>query len=155
MRRFVWDLHFPPPPGLPRTYPIAAIYKDTPSEPLGPFVLPGKYTVKLTVDGKSYVQSLTVKMDPRVKTPAAGLRALTINGGGGFDVALQPHQPDGVDLSLESIERSRADANSALVNTLYALRLGRMPSAAEEAAWMAIMQQQGRAAVRYARTAQI
>ena len=29
--------------------------------------------MKLTVDGKSYVQPLTVKMDPRVKTPAAAL----------------------------------------------------------------------------------
>jgi photosystem II stability/assembly factor-like uncharacterized protein len=72
--RFVWDLHYPPPPGLPRSYPISAIYKDTQSEPLGPFVMPGKYKVKLTVGGKSYVQPLTVKMDPRVKTPAAGLQ---------------------------------------------------------------------------------
>jgi hypothetical protein len=29
--------------------------------------------VKLTVDGKSYTQPLTVKMDPRVKTSALGL----------------------------------------------------------------------------------
>jgi len=34
---------------------------------------PGTYTVKLTVDGKAYVQKLTVKMDPNVKTPAADL----------------------------------------------------------------------------------
>jgi hypothetical protein len=70
--RFVWDLHYPPPEG-PRRYPIAAIYQDTPSEPLGPWVLPGKYTVRLTVGGKAYEQPLTVKMDPRVKTPAEGL----------------------------------------------------------------------------------
>jgi hypothetical protein len=36
-------------------------------------VAPGTYTVKLTVNGKSYTQPLTVKMDPRVKTPPAGL----------------------------------------------------------------------------------
>jgi hypothetical protein len=35
--------------------------------------LPGEYTVKLTVDGRTYLQPLTVKMDPRVKIPAAGL----------------------------------------------------------------------------------
>jgi len=29
--------------------------------------------VKLTVDGKSYTQLLTLKMDPRVTTPALGL----------------------------------------------------------------------------------
>ena len=42
-------------------------------EPHGPWVLPGTYSVRLTVDGKSYKQPLTVKMDPRVPTPAAGL----------------------------------------------------------------------------------
>jgi hypothetical protein len=30
--------------------------------------MPGKYSVKLTVDGKSFIHSFTVKMDPRVKT---------------------------------------------------------------------------------------
>jgi hypothetical protein len=36
--------------------------------------LPGRYTVKLTVNGKTYSQPLTVKMDPRVKTPLADLQ---------------------------------------------------------------------------------
>src|ERR1043166_4930608 len=37
--------------------------------------MPGTYTVKLTVNGKSYTQPLTVRMDPRVKaTPRALLR---------------------------------------------------------------------------------
>jgi hypothetical protein len=35
--------------------------------------MPGKYTVVLTANGQTYSQPLTVKMDPRVKTPAAGL----------------------------------------------------------------------------------
>jgi photosystem II stability/assembly factor-like uncharacterized protein len=39
----------------------------------GPWAPPGQYTVKLTVDGKSYAQPLTVKMDPRVRTPPADL----------------------------------------------------------------------------------
>jgi photosystem II stability/assembly factor-like uncharacterized protein len=73
MQRFIWDLHYPPPEGAPRSYPMTAIYRDTPSEPLGPWVLPGTYTVKLTVNGKSQEQPLTVKMDPRVKTPPEGL----------------------------------------------------------------------------------
>ncbi|MGB9510759.1 MAG: hypothetical protein WBU20_03665, partial [Candidatus Acidiferrum sp.] len=42
--------------------------------PLGTRALPGSYTVKLTVDGKSYTQPLTLKMDPRVKTPIDDLR---------------------------------------------------------------------------------
>src|SRR5207249_692281 len=36
-------------------------------EPLGPWVLPGDYTVRLRAGGKSYEQPLTIKMDPRVK----------------------------------------------------------------------------------------
>jgi hypothetical protein len=37
--------------------------------------LPGKYTVKLTVDGKPYTQALEIRMDPRVKTAAEDLKA--------------------------------------------------------------------------------
>src|SRR5215472_2552346 len=36
--------------------------------PSGPLALPGKYTVQLTAHGKNSTQTLTVKMDPRVKT---------------------------------------------------------------------------------------
>ena len=72
--RFVWDLHYPPPKVLTHEYPISAIFGDTPRFPLGPAVLPGAYTVRLTVDGKSYSQPLTVKMDPRVQISAAGLK---------------------------------------------------------------------------------
>ena len=74
MHRFVWDMHYPPPDALDHEYPISAIYHDTPRYPLGPAVLPGVYTVKLAVGGKSYSQPLTIKMDPRVKTQADGLR---------------------------------------------------------------------------------
>ena len=73
MHRFVWDLHYPPPDALRHEYPISAIYRDTPRYPLGPAVMPGQYTMKLTAGGKTYTQPLTVKMDPRVKTPPAGL----------------------------------------------------------------------------------
>jgi len=68
MHRFIWDLHYPPPDALERDYPISAIFGDTPLYPLGAAVLPGTYTVKLTAEGQSYTQPLTIKMDPRVKT---------------------------------------------------------------------------------------
>ena len=73
MHRFVWDLHEPPPDSVNHEYPISAIFHDTPRYPLGAKVLPGQYTVKLTVGGKSYTQPLTVKMDPRVKALPAGI----------------------------------------------------------------------------------
>jgi photosystem II stability/assembly factor-like uncharacterized protein len=71
--RFIWDLHYPPPDGAPRSYPMTAIYRDTPSMPQGPAAFPGRYTVRLTVNGHSQEQPLIVKMDPRVKTPEAAL----------------------------------------------------------------------------------
>jgi hypothetical protein len=73
MHRFLWDLHYDPVPGEPPQYPIAAVYRNTAPAPTSPWVMPGKYTVVLTVGGKSYEQSLTVMMDPRVKTSNADL----------------------------------------------------------------------------------
>jgi hypothetical protein len=36
--------------------------------------MPGVYTIRLIVNGKMYTQKLTVKMDPRVKTPVTVLQ---------------------------------------------------------------------------------
>jgi photosystem II stability/assembly factor-like uncharacterized protein len=74
MHRWVWDLHYSSPVTSHHEYPIAAIPHDTPRYPLGPNALPGNYSVKLTVDGKTATASLLVKMDPRIKTPSAALQ---------------------------------------------------------------------------------
>jgi membrane-associated HD superfamily phosphohydrolase len=74
MHRFVWDMHYPPPDTLNHEFPISAIVHDTPQLPLGAWAMPGKYTVRLTVDGKPYTQPLTARMDPRTKTSDADLR---------------------------------------------------------------------------------
>jgi len=76
MHRFLWDIHYQPIPGGGGGrggLPIAAVPHDTVPVPSGPWAAPGQYTVKLTVDGKSDTQPLTLKMDPRVTTPAIGL----------------------------------------------------------------------------------
>ena len=73
MHRWVWDLHHAAPTSTRHDYPIAAIPHDTPRSPFGPTVLPGKYTVRLTVDDKPLTSTVTVKMDPRVKTSSDGL----------------------------------------------------------------------------------
>ncbi|HCR52836.1 MAG TPA: glycoside hydrolase, partial [Cytophagales bacterium] len=62
--RFIWDLRYAPPAGSQRQHSISAVYKNTPTGPQGPFVMPGKYTVRLTVDGKPMEKSLEIKMDP-------------------------------------------------------------------------------------------
>ncbi len=72
LHRFIWDLHYTPLPGPPH-YPMQAIPHDTPPAYTSPYAQPGRYTVRLTVDGQSYSQPLVLRMDPRVKTPAAGL----------------------------------------------------------------------------------
>jgi photosystem II stability/assembly factor-like uncharacterized protein len=72
MHRWIWDLRYPVPAAVRHEYPIAAIPHDTPRIPLGPTALPGSYSVRVTVDRKTFTAPLTVEMDPRVKvTPAA------------------------------------------------------------------------------------
>ena len=58
------------------SYPIAAVPHRTPLVPQGPLVVPGTYTVRLTVDGKSETQTVLVKMDPRVHLSQTELEAL-------------------------------------------------------------------------------
>ena len=71
--RFVWDLRYPPPQGIRRTYDIAATFRNTPSDPVGPFVHPGRYRVRLSVDGQSQERRLNVRLDPRVHIGEADL----------------------------------------------------------------------------------
>jgi photosystem II stability/assembly factor-like uncharacterized protein len=77
MHRFAWDVHYQPLAGgggggggLPST----AVPYDTAPAPTTPWVAPGVYTVKLTVNGKSYTTPIAVKADPRVKTAPAVLQ---------------------------------------------------------------------------------
>jgi photosystem II stability/assembly factor-like uncharacterized protein len=79
MHRFSWDMHYDPLPGggggggrgggvgggnnaVPhRTYPGVN----------SPWIAPGTYTVRLTANGQSQTQPITIKLDPRIKiTPA-------------------------------------------------------------------------------------
>jgi len=64
--RFVWDLHYAFPTDVHTSF-----YGPKP-----PLALPGKYTVKLTVNGRSQSQPLVLKMDPHVKTSQADLEKM-------------------------------------------------------------------------------
>ncbi len=81
MHRVWWDLHYQPlgadniedagdeaaTGAVPhRTYPQVN----------APWAPPGAYTARLTTGGRTTAQPLTLRLDPRVKTPAAGLRLL-------------------------------------------------------------------------------
>ena len=75
LHRWVWDLHEAQPVSTHYEYPIAAVPHDTPRVPQGALALPGHYTVRLTVDGKTLTVPLTVTMDPRVTATPADLAA--------------------------------------------------------------------------------
>ena len=45
----------------------------TPRAPFGPLVVPGEFTVRMTVGGRSYDAPLLVKMDPRVRISQSAL----------------------------------------------------------------------------------
>ncbi|HTV92294.1 MAG TPA: glycoside hydrolase [Verrucomicrobiae bacterium] len=73
MHRFVWDLHEPAPQALHYDLPISANDQDTPRVPQGALVVPGHYTVRLTVDGVTRSAALTLLMDPRIRISQAAL----------------------------------------------------------------------------------
>ncbi len=74
--RFVWNLRYAQPRAIHYTYSIAAVWgKGTPALPLGPYVLPGTYTVTLSANGVDQSAKLVVTEDPRVRTSATDLRA--------------------------------------------------------------------------------
>ena len=75
MHRWVWDLRYETPRTAQRGFPIAAVPGDTPSEPEGPLAVPGRYKVRLTIDGHHWEQPLTVVPDPRLPADTDALAA--------------------------------------------------------------------------------
>jgi photosystem II stability/assembly factor-like uncharacterized protein len=74
LHRFVWDVHHERPAVNNFSYPISATPHNTPRVPVGSWALPGTYTVRLTVDGRTLTEPLTVKMDPRVTAPPQDIK---------------------------------------------------------------------------------
>jgi photosystem II stability/assembly factor-like uncharacterized protein len=64
--RFVWDLRYEPPTRIP-----GAFYTEL--APEGPVALPGKYTLRLTVGGKSSTVPLELRLDPRLSGSEAAV----------------------------------------------------------------------------------
>jgi photosystem II stability/assembly factor-like uncharacterized protein len=75
MHRFSWDLHYEPIGDEPRAGGGAtgAVPGHTYPRVEAPWVPPGRYTVRLSVDGQERTRPLTLRLDPRVTTPAADL----------------------------------------------------------------------------------
>ena len=66
--RFVWDMRYP---GY-KTFPGMVFYG---SPNLGPKAVPGKYKVRLTVNGQSQEQEFEILKDPRINTTLPELQA--------------------------------------------------------------------------------
>jgi len=98
MHRFVWDLHYTMPEFTGRDYPISANYMDTPKHPLGVSALPGTYKVKLSIGSWSQTRTLTVRMDPRVKTTQSQLEQ---------QFALETKLSDGIDQAQANVKKIR------------------------------------------------
>lgn len=117
--RFLWDMKYQPL-NLPPAYPISAIYKNTAPNATSPWVMPGTYTAVLTVDSKSFSQTFTIKMDPRVNT---SLKDLQLQ----HDISLQCYNYRKEimsimnDVSKKQIQIKNTFANDPLNNDLIAL----------------------------------
>jgi photosystem II stability/assembly factor-like uncharacterized protein len=68
--RFLWDMRYEAL-NVPAAYPMTAIIHNTPPGATAPWVMPGTYTIRLTVNGQTQEQPITITMDPRVKTGIA------------------------------------------------------------------------------------
>ncbi len=142
MHRWVWDLHYTAPLSTIHGYPIAAVPHATPRQPQGPLAPPGRYTVKLSVAGRTYTVPLTVKMDPRVRVSGAALERqfqlsmrLATMMSRSAAALLQAHAPPTATAAAARLLPALRRVN-AHINTLYT-DVGRAdapPTAAELAA---------------------
>jgi photosystem II stability/assembly factor-like uncharacterized protein len=66
--RFTWDLRYPGPV----TFPGIVLRYAVPGQ--GPLAPPGEYSVRLTANGVTQTQPLTIRRDPRLTTGDADLR---------------------------------------------------------------------------------
>jgi photosystem II stability/assembly factor-like uncharacterized protein len=78
LNRVAWDLNWNDPPAFDHDIEnqMNMVEGDTTPGPHGPQVIPGVYTLKLTVDGQVYTRKLTVVNDPRVGQSPALMAAL-------------------------------------------------------------------------------
>jgi photosystem II stability/assembly factor-like uncharacterized protein len=79
--RFSWDMRYEQlneenPDDAGDEAATGAVPHHTYPATNAPWAPPGTYTVRLTADGKTYTQPITVRLDPRVKTSPAGLAQL-------------------------------------------------------------------------------
>jgi photosystem II stability/assembly factor-like uncharacterized protein len=122
LNRINWDLYYDDPPALRHDLEnqMNMTEGSTTPGPHGPQVIPGVYTLKLTVDGQTYTQKGTVTNDPRVGESAelmAALRTqnkLTLLAVHGMEQSFAGHvEVDAVRSQLASLEQGDVPADVA------------------------------------------
>ncbi len=118
LNRTNWNVRYDDPPSFSHSFAINANPGLTPASPEGPLALPGVYTVKLTVNGKSYSQRVTVRNDPRSPATALALRAqhaLQMKIYTGIQDAWNAYQDaDTMRAAIAAITNAPADADTAM-----------------------------------------
>ena len=108
-----WDLRYESPRTFSHSFEINANPGQTPPSPQGALVLPGTYTLRLTVDGRTSTSTLAVKNDPRSPATLEQLRAqhaLQVKLMRAIDVSYEGHR---IAVALRDSVRA-ADSASAL-----------------------------------------
>ncbi len=70
-----WDLRYDAPPAFSHGFEINANAGLTPTSPEGALAPPGRYTLRLSANGATYAQHVTIRNDPRSPATAADLAA--------------------------------------------------------------------------------
>ena len=127
MHRFSWDLRYQPIVAESVTAAgdvdaTGAVPRRSVHGAAAPWAPPGRYVVRLTVDGRTFTQPLTLRLDPRVKTPAAGLTQLATLSREMYDAAAAARadyqQARSLAAALDSLPGEDAAAFKAQVESL-------------------------------------
>ncbi len=135
MHRFTWDMHYDPLPGTTggrggggggangavphRTYPAVN----------APWVAPGNYMVRLTVDGHAENQPITIKLDPRVRITPEVRQIFTLTAQAENDArnAMKAHS-EAVALIGKVQARPKSAENDALLKLLREMTPAEAPA---------------------------
>ena len=118
-----WDLRYDSPSSFTHSFEINANPGLTPASPEGPVAIPGTYTLKLTVDGKSYTQTVAIKPDPHSPATVAAItaqHALQMKLVQGIDASYQGHRMAQALRDTLRAAANNAGDGAAIVNRLAA-----------------------------------
>ena len=137
MHRFSWDMRLAPLTASPVPEPgdedaTGAVPHHTWQPAPAPWAAPGRYSVRLTVDGTTETQPLVLALDPRVKTPAPALALLASQTRTTYDAAWAARnaytQARALSAALAAAGGTDANALRAQVDSIASgdARLGRV-----------------------------